>query len=227
MRRIAVIIPTLNEAAIIAGTLSQFDTLPGQWEIIVADSGSQDGTQAIAVTHGARVVNGPPGRGAGMNAGAAAATSDVLLFLHGDTTLPPDAHELILAALEDLAVAATAFRLTMDGAGWRYSLIPLVSRLRVRVQRTFFGDQAIAVRRADFERVGGYSEPLLMEDVALSRRLRREGKLRMLPADVLTSSRRFERGGMLRSLVFMSCLQVAYSFGVSSSRLARLYRNVR
>lgn len=227
MRRIAVIIPTLNEAAIIAGTLAQFDTLPGQWEIIVADSGSQDGTQAIARSRKALVVDVPVGRGAGMNAGAAVATSGVLLFLHADTMLPQQAHDLISTELADPAVAATAFRLTTDGTGWRYRLIPLVSRLRVRVQRTFFGDQAIAVRRADFERIGGYSEPLLMEDVALSRRLRREGKLRMLPADVLTSSRRFERGGMLRSLVFMSCLQVAYSFGISSSRLARLYRNVR
>jgi uncharacterized protein len=227
LRRIAVIIPTLNEAAIIAKTLAQFDALPGRWEIIVADSGSQDGTQDIARSRAALVVDGPPGRGAGMNAGAAVATSDILLFLHADTFLPPDAHELILDALDDPVVAATAFRLTMDGQGWRYGLIPLVSRLRVRVQRTFFGDQSIAVRRADFERIGGYPEPFLMEDVALSRRLRREGKLRMLPADVRTSARRFERGGMLRTLVFMSCLQVAYSLGVSSSRLARLYRHVR
>jgi rSAM/selenodomain-associated transferase 2 len=227
LRRIAVIIPTLNEDAIIASTLAQFDTLPGRWEIIIADSGSQDGTRAIAAMHGARVVNGPPGRGAGMNAGAAVATSDTLLFLHADTSLPPDAYELILAGLEDPAVAATAFRLTMDGDSWRYRLIPYVSRLRVRIQRTFFGDQAIAVRRADFDRIGGYPEPFLMEDVALSRRLRREGKLRMLPGDVVTSSRRFDHGGMVWTLVFMSCLQVAYSLGVSANRLARLYRHVR
>jgi uncharacterized protein len=227
LRRIAVIIPTLNEAAIIADTLAQFDTLPGQWDVIVADSGSEDGTPVIAVTHGARVVDVPAGRGAGMNAGAAAATSGVLLFLHADTMLPQQAHDLISTELANPAVAATAFRLTTDGTGWRYRLIPLVSRLRVRVQRTFFGDQAIAVRRADFERIGGYPEPLLMEDVSLSRRLRREGKLHMLPAEVRTSARRFERGGMLRTLAFMSCLQLAYSLGVSANRLARLYRNVR
>jgi len=227
LRRIAVIIPTLNEAAIIADTLAQFDTLPGQWDVIVADSGSDDDTCAIVRSRGAIVVDGPPGRGAGMNAGAAVATSDILLFLHADTILPPDAHAMILAALEDPAVAATAFRLTMDGTGWRYRLIPLISRFRVRVQRTFFGDQAIAVRRADFERIGGYPEPFLMEDVALSRQLRRQGKLRVLPANVVTSARRFEHGGMLRTLAFMSCLQIAYSLGISANRLARFYRHVR
>lgn len=222
-----VIIPTLNEAAGIAAALAQFEALPGAWEVIVADSGSDDDTVAIARSCGVTVVDGPRGRGAGMNAGAAHASSDLLLFLHADTRLPHNAHDLICNALDDPTIAATAFRLTMDAKGWRYRLIPHVSRLRVSVQRTFFGDQAIAVRRADFERIGGYSEPFLMEDVALSRRLRREGTLDVLPADVVTSARRFEHCGMLRTLAFMSCLQVAYSLGVPASRLARVYRHVR
>ena len=227
MSLVSVIIPTLDEAAVVSRTLDQFDRLPGEWQIIVADSGSSDGTQAIARAHGACLVNGPRGRGAGMNAGAAVATGDILLFLHADTFLPEDAHQQITAALADPAVAATAFHLTMDGPGRRYRLMPYISSIRMRVQRTFFGDQAIAVRRADFERIGGYEEPFLMEDVALSRRLRREGKLRVLGAHVVTSSRRFEHGGMIRTLVLMTCMQAAYSLGVSADRLARIYRHVR
>ena len=193
----------------------------------MADSGSTDVTLEIARSVGARTVAGPAGRGAGMNAGAAVATGEILLFLHADTRLPTAAHHLICEALDDPSVAATAFHLTMDGQGWRYRFVGFASRIRVRVQRTFFGDQAIAVRRNDFERIGGYSEPVLMEDVALSKRLRREGKLRVLPAEAVTSARRFQHGGVVRTLVFMTVLQFAYALGVSTSRLARLYRHVR
>jgi uncharacterized protein len=227
LMRISVIIPTLNELKAVGKTLTQFADLPGEWELIVADSGSHDGTQEIARSGGATVVEGPLGRGSAMNAGAEHASGELLLFLHADTLLPLNAHGLISAAFEDPATAATAFRLTMDGDNWRYRLIPLASRLRVRLQRTFFGDQAIAVRRSDFERIGGYTEPILMEDVALSRRLRREGDLRVLPAAVITSARRFEHVGVFRTLVFMSALQIAYLFGVSAVRLSGLYRHVR
>jgi hypothetical protein len=106
-------------------------------------------------------------------------------------------------------------------------LLTPIGTLRFYLQRTFFGDQAIAVRRELFERAGGYREPELMEDVDLSHRLRREGKLLLLPAHVTTSARRFERSGVLRSLLMMSSLQVAYSLGIPSERLTRWYAHVR
>src|SRR5688500_15519690 len=191
--RVSVIIPTLNEASAIDAALGQFDTLPGNWDLIVADSGSTDGTCEIAARYpGVRVESVPRGRGAGMNGGAAAASGDVLLFLHADTLLPTDAHALVTGALADARTSATAFRLRLDRNDWPYWLVPLASRLRIPVQRTFFGDQAIAVRWRDFERVGGYREALLMEDVELSRRLRKLGRLRLLPESVVTSARRFE-----------------------------------
>lgn len=225
---ISVVIPTYNEAATIGAAVGQFDALSGRWEIIVADSGSPDRTVEIARETGrARVVSGPPGRGAGMNAGAERASGDVLLFLHADTRLPSDAYHLIADALRDSEAAATAFRLRMDRTEWRFRVLSLVSRIRVRVQRTFFGDQAIAVRRRDFERIGGYHESTLMEDVDLSRRLRRLGELRVLPADVVTSARRFEQGGVFRTLVLMTLFQVAYRLGVPADRLARRYAQVR
>ena len=225
---LSVIIPTLNEEAALARTLAQFERLPGAWEVIVADSGSGDRTVEIARERGAMVVeNAPAGRGAAMNAGAARATGEILIFLHADTLLPDTSYGLITDALSDPGVAGTAFRLRMDNRDWRYRMLTAVATLRFRIQNTFFGDQAIAVRRRNFERIGGYREPLLMEDVDLSRRLRRTGTLKLLPAHVTTSVRRFEQGGVLRQLLQMSLLQAAYAAGVPAERLLRWYRDAR
>jgi hypothetical protein len=225
---ISVIIPTWNEAHLLGDTLDQLGRLPGAWEVIVADSGSTDGTFDIARGRGALLVeNPPPGRGAAMNAGAMRATGDILLFLHADTLVPDTAYRLITRGLASPTVAATGFRLRMDRSEWRFRMLTPIATLRFRLQRTFFGDQAIAVRRADFERLGGYHEPLLMEDVELSRRLRRLGRLELLPAHVMTSARRFERNGVLRTLAMMSVFQAAYALGVSSARLNRWYGHAR
>lgn len=225
---VSCVIPTFDEAATIGACLRQLSSLPGAWEIIVADSGSSDGTTRIAAaTPCVRLVDAPRGRGAGMNAGAAVASGDILLFLHADTFLPRDAWRLIVTSLADPRASATAFHIRLDRQGWRYRLVALVSRIRIPVQRTFFGDQAIAVRRADFEAIGGFRELTLMEDVDLSRRLRRRGRLRTLPAHVTTSARRFERHGVARTLAFMTVLQSAYALGVSADRLARWYAAIR
>lgn len=225
---ISVIIPALNEEATLGQTLDQFDRLAGRWEVIVADSGSDDRTVEIAREAGAIVVEAAPaGRGLAMNAGVERARGDVLLFLHADTLLPEHAHDLIVNELADPAVAATGFRLRMDRDEWRYCLLSPISVLRFRVQRTFFGDQAIAVGRRDFDALGGYREPVLMEDVELSRRIRKRGELRLLPAYVTTSARRFERDGVFRTLLLMSLFQAAYAIGVSADCLANWYRHAR
>ena len=226
--RISCIIPCLNEAGTIRTCLAQFDRLPGCWELIVADSASTDGTRKIASSfQGVRIVDAPPGRGAGMNAGAAKATGEVLLFLHADTVLPVDAWQFIVRAMEDEQTSATAFHLRLDRREFQYRLVEIASRIRIPVQRTFFGDQAIAVRRRDFEEIGGYRNQLLMEDVDLSLRLRKLGKLRILPAHVTTSARRFQRFGVLRTLAMMTGFQIAYSLGVPADRIARWYAAVR
>ena len=227
-RLISVIIPAYKEEAALPPTVRQFENLDGRWELIVVDSGSSDRTIEIAHRSGARVIEGAPtGRGAAMNAGAAAARGDILLFLHADTWLPADAYAQITRELACPGVAATAFRLKMDRDEWRYRMLSHIATLRFRIQRTFFGDQAIAVRRPDFERVGGYHEPLLMEDVDLSRRLRKRARLSLLPAHVTTSARRFEEGGILRTLALMTFLQTAYALGVSAGRLNGWYRHTR
>ena len=225
---ISVIIPTYNEEVALPHALSQFETLNGCWELVIADSGSSDRSLAIARRSGATVIeDAPSGRGAAMNAGAAVAMGDILLFLHADTLLPADAYEQITAELACPGVAATGFRLKMDRDLWRYRMLSHIATFRFRVQRTFFGDQAIAVRRQDFEQIGGYREPLLMEDVDLSRRLRRRARLKLLSSQVTTSARRFEKGGIVRTLAFMTFLQLAYAFGVSAKRLNSGYRHTR
>ncbi len=225
---ISVVIPTFNEARALPATLDQFARLPGSWQIIVADSGSADGTPEIAERAGvALVADAPAGRGVAMNAGARRAIGEFILFLHADTRLPENAYALITGALRQPEVAATGFRLRMDRRDWRYRLLSPIATARFRIQRTFFGDQAIAVRRADFEQLGGYHEPLLMEDVELSRRLRRLGRLELLPAQVTTSARRFEQGGVVRTLARMATFQVAYGLGVSAERIARHYGHGR
>lgn len=204
--------------------LEQFERLGGRWQVIVTDSGSSDRTVDIARRSEATVVdNAPAGRGAAMNAGAERATGEILLFLHADTLLPDDAYAEITDALGRPEMVATAFRLRMDRDEWRFKLLSPIATARFRIQRTFFGDQAIALRRVDFERLGGYQEPDLMEDVELSRRLRRGGRLELLPGHVTTSARRFEQGGVFRTLARMSALQFAYALGVSANRLSCWY----
>lgn len=222
------IIPTYEEASTITWAVNQFRELAGRWELIVADSGSQDGTREIVGRlPDVALVDAPLGRGAGMNAGAAAAHGEILLFLHADTLLPISAYRLIVGGLRDPYTAGTAFRLSMDRTELRYRSLWLASIVRVAVQRTFFGDQAIAVRRADFLELGGYREPYLMEDVELCQRLRQIGRLRLLPASVVTSARRFERSGVVRTLALMSTFQIAYRLGVSADRLRDWYAQVR
>ncbi len=162
-----------------------------------------------------------------MNAGAELATSEFLLFLHADTLLPENAYRLILDGLAIPNVSATGFRYRSDRQEWSYHLLTMIGLMRFRVQRTFFGDQAIAVRRCDFDKVGGYHEPVLMEDIDLSRRLRKRGELKLLPAYVTTSARRFEQGGVFRTLALMTLLSIAYSLGVSAERLSGWYLHVR
>ncbi len=225
---ISVVIPTLNEETVIGGCLEQFNDLDGQWEIIVADSGSGDQTVEIARRAGVRVIeNAPEGRGVAMNAGAALATGEILLFLHADTFLPPGSYNQIISSLSHPVVSATGFRIQVDRREWRYRMLSWIGTLRFRLQRTFFGDQAMAVRRRDFQHIGGFQERRLMEDVELSRRLRRRGRLALLDGKVTTSARRFEQRGVARTLLVMSFFQIAYRLGVPADRLNRWYADVR
>jgi rSAM/selenodomain-associated transferase 2 len=219
---VSVVVPTLNEAAVLGRTLA---ALPeGLSEVVVADGGSTDGTPDIARAHGARVTVSAPGRGPQMNAGAVAAKGEVLLFLHADTVLPPDAAARIGAALADPTAVAGAFLLGIDSTDPRLGMIARAANLRTRITGAPYGDQALFVRRGAFEAAGGFPDVPIMEDVALGRALKRVGRVVLVPARVRTSARRWERDGVARTTLRNAVLISLYLLGVAPARLARWYR---
>jgi rSAM/selenodomain-associated transferase 2 len=227
---ISIIIPTLNEEASIARAIRSCREA-GPCEVIVVDGGSRDGTVEIARGRADAVIAAPRGRAAQMNAGAAVAGGGVLLFLHADTFLPGGSVSAVLGALQDPAVIGGAFRVRLaasPGAG-RYvrATLGITGRMigaRATVSRSYSGDQAIFVRSETFRAVGGYPEIPLMEDVELSRRMRRAGKTVLLPLRVETSGRRWEAWGPLKTVLFMWRLRIGYLLGRAPSRCAETYR---
>ena len=219
---LSIVIPTLNEEAALGATLeSGCRSAPGS-EIVVADGGSRDATLDVARSFpGVRTVVAPRGRGPQMNAGAAAATGDVLLFLHADTHLPPDAGVLVASALEDPRVVGGSFFLGFDSAHPILRLSSIASRLNVRWAT--YGDQAFFLRRSVFEQVGGFAPVPLFEDVELQGRIRRLGRCVKIQRPVTSSARRFLRVGVVRQQVRNALLLVAYHLGVSPIRLAGWY----
>jgi rSAM/selenodomain-associated transferase 2 len=219
---LSIIIPTLNEATQIVEALAAARAAAPAVELIVADGGSADGTPALAAPH-AHVVAAPRGRARQMNAGAAQAHGDVLLFLHADTRLPPGAGAAIAAALRDARVVGGAFALRFDEPGWLYRLIAWSTTLRSHTRRSFTGDQAIFVRAAMFRTLGGYADIPLMEDVELCRRLRTIGDLRTLTPPALVSARRHRTYGPVRVVVTGWVYQALYALGMPPFGLHRLY----
>lgn len=222
---ISVVIPTYNEAACIAQALDALAGLPGDWEVLVVDGGSDDDTVRIARAVGARVVQGPRGRGVQMNHGAALAGGDVLLFLHADTRLPRDAHAAIRGACADPALAGGCFRMRFDQDRWALRLMSAVTRLPFRLLH--YGDAAYFARAEVFRALGGYRPYPIMEDIDFWLRMRRAGPVRVLPAWVVTSARRFARNGVVRQELVNIALVILFLLGVSPLRLKRLYEEVR
>jgi rSAM/selenodomain-associated transferase 2 len=224
---LSVVIPTLDEAARIGDRLRELAAMPGVDEVVVADGGSCDGTADLARAAGAHVVSAARGRGPQLNAGAALARGDVLLFLHADVTLPADAPAWVERALADPRTVAGAFRIRTV-AERAHPLVPLLrlADLRARVTRLPYGDQAVFVRRTAFVRAGGFPDQPLFEDVELARRLRRLGAIVTVPAAVRVSGRRF-LAQPVRALLAMRLLPLLYRLGVPAERLARLYGSPR
>ncbi|WP_296811220.1 TIGR04283 family arsenosugar biosynthesis glycosyltransferase [Thiocapsa sp.] len=221
---ISVIIPTLNEARGIVALLDELAPIrAADGEILVVDGESPDGTAGIAAPLADRVLSAPRGRAAQMNVGAAAARGDLLVFLHADTRAPIEA----LLRLPDLLARSGRswgrFDVRIEG---RHPLLPLIAwsmSQRSRLTGIATGDQAIFVDRALFERVGGFPDIALMEDIALSRRLKRDGRPLCLRDRVITSGRRWESKGVARTVLLMWWLRLAYALGVRPDRLSRIY----
>lgn len=228
MTRISVIVPTLNEAGAIDRALSPLQTWRAAGhEVIVVDGYSADATRRLASPLADHCIVAGPGRAAQLNAGARIADGSVLLFLHADTLLPLDALTTLTALSRERAVLWGRFDVSLAAPGFLYRLIGTTMNLRSRLTGVATGDQAVFVTRSLFERVGGFPRIALMEDVALSKRLRREQWPCCLRARVSTSARRWQREGVIRTVVMMWGLRLAYFFGVSPVRLQAVYARKR
>jgi rSAM/selenodomain-associated transferase 2/rSAM/selenodomain-associated transferase 1 len=222
--RISVIIPARDEAEMIGKTLASTRDAKRVIERIVVDGGSQDGTAARALACGAQVVRSAPGRAVQMNAGAQAAKGDTLLFLHADTCLPRDFEHHVQRVLSRPSTVAGAFQLRFDEQRPILWTIEQVANLRSVWMGMPYGDQAVFLKADRFHQAGGFPEIPLMEDFEFMRRLRPHGRIDIAPVPVVTSARRYERKGPLRTVMLNQLIILAFLIGVSPDRLARWYR---
>jgi rSAM/selenodomain-associated transferase 2 len=223
-----VLIPTLDEERELPRLLDELAALPGRWELIVVDGGSHDATTAIARAHDAPavVLDARGGRAAQCNAGARAATGDVLLFLHADSRLPCDAYASLAEAWRTDGVAGGNFALAFAGGRPFERVLGAVYALQRR-HGFYYGDSSVWVRREVFAQLGGFREIPIMDDYDFVRRLERSGRTRCLPGPAITSSRRWRTIGIARTVLAWFLIRWLFVAGVSPARLARLYRAVR
>jgi len=220
--RVSIVTPTLNEERNVAARALELGRQSGPWEWIVADGGSSDRTVDVAAECGALIVVSKRGRGAQLGAGAAAASGDIFLFLHADTSLPDGALDAVRAALGRSELVGGNFALRFDEPGVPAILFAFVYHVQQRVMRTYFGDSAIFVRRSVYERLGGFPDVAILEDDAFVRRLERAGQTVRIPLAVTTSARRYQ-GRPVRTLLRWMAILLLHRFGIPAQRLARLY----
>ena len=221
---LSVIIPTLDEEAVVGGVLADLESLTVSREVLVVDGGSNDMTVDVARAAAARVLTSERGRGRQLRAGAEAARAPLLLFLHADSRLDGEA----IALLDEVAIArppcAMAFRLRIDARGFSYRLIERGANLRTRLAKLPYGDQGLLVRREDYARAGGYPDIPLMEDVELVRALQRVTPVHLLGAAVTVSARRWRREGPLRRSLRNWILLARFLAGTPAEKLAASYQ---
>ena len=220
---LSIIIPVLNEANIIRSILSRLQD-DGRIEIIVVDGGSQDNTFELAKAEGVQVILSPQkGRARQMNAGAAIATGDILLFLHADTQLPPDYLNLIKDTLAQPNAIAGAFELAIDRDSKSLRWVEIMVKLRSRWFSLPYGDQGIFLHRKVFQAMGGFADLPIMEDFELIQRLKKQGRIAIAPAAVLTSSRRWQKLGVFKTTLINQLVILGYYLGIPPKQLRCLY----
>jgi len=223
-QKISVIIPVLNEREVLSGTLTALQPLRLRGhEVIVADGGSNDVSHALSQRLSDRVIHAPKGRSRQMNVGASVATGDILLFLHADTLLPHNADDLIISNISERGRAWGHFDVRLSGKDLLFRIIEVLMNWRSRVTGIVTGDHGIFVKHEIFQSVGGFPDIDLMEDIALSKILKRNGPPLCLRQRVMTSSRRWEKGGIVRTVLLMWFLRLAYFLRTDPNDLARLY----
>ena len=222
---ISVIIPVLNEAKILNQSLSRLTPQLKGHELIIVDGGSTDNTSLIAKKYG-QVIFSERGRARQLNAGAAAARGDILLFLHADVWLDSGAIEAVETAISSSYVGG-AFKQQIDGDRPLYRLIECAANFRAKRLRVFYGDGGIFIRRAHFNQIGGFPDIPIMEEVGLSRKLRRRGKVTLVEPGIHISARRWQKNGILRTTLTNWLITLLYLLRVPPNHLAKLYRHIR
>jgi rSAM/selenodomain-associated transferase 2 len=228
MRRLSIIVPALDEEACIAATLRSLGPARGRGaEVLVVDGGSRDRTVGVAAPLADRVLTAGRGRALQLGAGAAAASGELLLFLHADSILPPQFDALLEAAVADRDLAWGRFDVRIEGDNPLLRVVAAMMNLRSRLTGIATGDQALFATRRLFERAGGFPRQPLMEDIAFCQAARRIAAPLCLRARVTTSGRRWTGQGVVRTVLLMWRLRLAYSLGADPARLAARYRDVR
>ncbi len=220
--KVSVVVPMLDEAAVLPAMLAHVGGI-GADEVVFVDGGSRDGSVELARRAGIEVIGASRGRARQMNAGAGATHGDILLFLHVDTFLPAGALDAVRDAIERGACWGR-FDVRIDGKPWMLRVIGALMNRRSRLSGIATGDQAIFVRRDTFASIGGFPDQPLMEDIEISKRLRRIAAPACLRAQVRTSGRRWESRGVWRTIFLMWRLRFAYWRGTPADVIARAYR---
>jgi rSAM/selenodomain-associated transferase 2 len=221
--RISIIIPTWNEEKNIVTVISGIQS-SDNLEVILVDGGSQDNTVNLAKVLGVTVISSPPGRAIQMNTGAAVASGDILLFLHADTKLPPDFDRLIRAALQQPGVVAGAFTLGIDAPQWGLRLVEWGVKWRSLLWQLPYGDQGIFLTKSMFMEIGKFPELPIMEDFELMQRLKKRGKITIVPVPVMTSARRWLKKGIFQTTLINQIVIIGYLLGISPERIRGWYR---
>ncbi|MEH1782343.1 MAG: TIGR04283 family arsenosugar biosynthesis glycosyltransferase [Nostoc sp.] len=221
--KISIIIPAINEAVNIkeAITTTQPST---NIEVIVVDGGSKDNTVEIAQSFGVKVISSSPGRAVQMNVGALAASGEILLFLHADSCLPTGFDDMIRTALQQPGIVAGAFKLRIDASLFSLRWVEWGVNVRSHFYQMPYGDQAIFLTKEVFQQIGGFPELVIMEDFELMRRLKRIGRIVIIPTPVVTSARRWLQKGVFKTTLLNQIVITAYLLGVSPERIRRWYR---
>ena len=222
--KLSIIIPSLNEEKYIRKTLDNLASLKGNFEVLVVDGGSTDHTlQLVQQFPWVKILSSEKGRAVQMNLGAKSASGEVLLFLHADTLLPPNAYQVVLEHLKDNNMIGGSFFLQFDNDHPVLNFYSWCSK--INLEFFTYGDHGIFVRRNVFKKISGYKNVPFMEDVEIQRRLRREGKFRKVKCGVKTSARRFQKIGMIRQMILNVFLVFLFKVGVPPAKLKVYYKD--
>ena len=225
--KISIIMPVFNEEKNLRATLNCLN-LSGNEELIIVDGGSCDGTVSIAKEFTDKVFSTETGRAHTMNYGAGKATGDMILFLHADCVLPENGYDLIRITLRKNNFSAGAFHLSINASGLRYRLIEAGANLRSLATSIMYGDQGIFMKRTIFDQIGGYAEIPLMEDIDISKKLKKTGKLALISPPIKSSPRRWLKEGALHTTLRDWAIAFSYTFlNISPARLLKYYKDVR